>query len=85
MLDDSSFTMPMLVAIAGEIVMSCLKYEKVKDPLVFAQNREEAHSGHICYASMEEWKQKRNQFSVFFERTLEIFLCQKLFFHNKRL
>lgn len=57
----------------------------MKDPLVFAQNREEAHSDHICYASMEEWKQKRNQFSVFFERTLEIFLCQKLFFHNKRL
>ena len=42
--------------------MSRFNYEKVKDPLIFAQNREEAHSDHVCYASMEEWKQKETSF-----------------------
>lgn len=35
-------------------------YEKVKDPLVFAENRIEAHSDHICYASMEELEGKNS-------------------------
>ena len=42
--------------------MSCFNYENVKDPLIFAQKREEAHSDHVCYASMEEWEQKETSF-----------------------
>lgn len=42
--------------------MSCFNYEKVKNPLVFAENRKEAHSDHVCYASMEELHQKKTSF-----------------------
>lgn len=35
-------------------------YEKVKDPLIFAENRLEAHSDHICYASMAELEEKKS-------------------------
>ena len=46
--------------------MSKFDYEKVKNPLIFAENRVEAHSDHVCYASMEEWED------------LEVFLWKKL-------
>lgn len=42
--------------------MSCFNYEKVKNPLVFAENRKDAHSDHVCYASMEELHQKKTSF-----------------------
>ena len=34
--------------------MTQFNYEKVKNPLIFAENRLEAHSDHVCYASMGE-------------------------------
>ncbi len=37
-------------------------YGKVKDPLIFAENRVEAHSDHICYASLEELKEQKSSF-----------------------
>lgn len=42
--------------------MSCFNYEKVKNPLIFAENRKEAHSDHVCYASMEELSRKKTSF-----------------------
>ena len=42
--------------------MSQFDYGKVKDPLFFAENRVEAHSDHIYYASMEEWKCQNTSF-----------------------
>ncbi|MEG0961278.1 MAG: glycoside hydrolase family 2 TIM barrel-domain containing protein [Lachnospiraceae bacterium] len=40
--------------------MSCFNYEKVKDPLVFAENRMEAHSNHVCYASKAELEEGKS-------------------------
>ncbi len=37
-------------------------YGKVKDPLVFAENRIEAHSDHVCYASAEEMERGISSF-----------------------
>ena len=37
-------------------------YGKVKDPLVFAENRIEAHSDHVCYASVEEMERGISSF-----------------------
>ena len=42
--------------------MSKFDYEKVKNPLIFAENRVEAHSDHVCYASMEEWEDGNTSF-----------------------
>ncbi len=42
--------------------MSQFNYEKVKNPLVFAENRMEAHSDHVCYASMEEMENQDTSF-----------------------
>lgn len=42
--------------------MSQFDYEKVKNPLIFEENRMVAHSDHICYASMEELEEKKTSF-----------------------
>ncbi len=42
--------------------MAQFDYGKVKDPLIFAENRVEAHSDHICYASLEELKEQKSSF-----------------------
>lgn len=42
--------------------MTQFSYEKVKDPLVFAENRMEAHSDHVCYASVEELSEQKTSF-----------------------
>lgn len=42
--------------------MLLFDYEKVKNPLIFAENRMEAHSDHICYASMEELENEETSF-----------------------
>lgn len=42
--------------------MSKFDYEKVKDPLIFAENRVVAHSDHVCYASEEELEEGNTSF-----------------------
>ena len=42
--------------------MTKFDYEKVKDPLIFAENRVEAHSDHVCYASEEELEEGNTSF-----------------------
>ena len=42
--------------------MERFEYGNVKDPLVFAENRLEAHSDHVCYASMEELENGESSF-----------------------
>ncbi|MFG6382820.1 MAG: DUF4981 domain-containing protein [Lachnospiraceae bacterium] len=42
--------------------MQQFDYNKVKNPLIFEENRLEAHSDHICYASMEELEEKETSF-----------------------
>lgn len=37
-------------------------YEKVKNPLIFKENTLEAHSDHICYASLEELEEGTSSF-----------------------
>ena len=42
--------------------MTQFNYEKVKNPLIFAENRLEAHSDHVCYASMGELGERKSSF-----------------------
>ncbi len=42
--------------------MAQFDFEKVKDPLVFAENRMEAHSDHVFYASLEEKEEGKSSF-----------------------
>ncbi len=42
--------------------MTQFDYEKVKNPLFFADNREEAHSDHVYYASLQEQKEQKSSF-----------------------
>ena len=42
--------------------MQQFDYGKVKDPLVFAENRLPAHSDHICYASAKELRNGTSSF-----------------------
>lgn len=42
--------------------MTQFNYEKVKNPLIFAENRLEAHSDHVCYVSMGELGERKSSF-----------------------
>lgn len=42
--------------------MPDFNYEQVKNPQYFAENRLEAHSDHVCYADMQESREKKTSF-----------------------
>lgn len=42
--------------------MAQFDYKKVKDPLIFAENRMEAHSDHVYYASLKELEEQKTSF-----------------------
>lgn len=42
--------------------MAQFDYEKVKNPLIFAENRLEAHSDHVYYASLQELNEQKTSF-----------------------
>lgn len=44
--------------------MGSFDFEKVKDPLFFQENRLEAHSDHVCYASEYEQMERRSSYRM---------------------
>ena len=44
--------------------MGSFDFEKVKDPLFFQENRLEAHSDHVCYASEYEQMERKSSYRM---------------------